>query len=126
MRCRKVEPIENVEARVDAAEDAPPRCPHCGGLVKPDAVFFGEPIPSHALTTSEEQCFKCDLLLVVGTSLQVYPAAQIPLAVKANDLSTTVIEVNREPSALHDHVTDMLILGGASQGTFESDKGCGG
>ncbi len=114
MRCREVEPIESVEARVHASEDVPPRCPRCGGLVKPDAVFFGEPIPHPALTASQEECSKCDFLLVVGTSLLVYPAAQIPLAVKAQDPRATVVEVNREPSALGDQVTDILLLGGAS------------
>ncbi len=115
MRCHATEPIEQVEVRVDNSEGEPPRCAHCGGLVKPDAVFFGEPIPPLALAVSQDQTCKCDVLLVVGTSLQVYPAAQIPLAVKAKNSPATVIEVNREPSALHAHVSDILILGSASR-----------
>ncbi|MEW6351325.1 MAG: NAD-dependent deacylase [Thermodesulfobacteriota bacterium] len=115
MRCHETEPIEQVEVRVENSEDEPPRCAHCGGLVKPDAVFFGEPIPPYALAVSQDQSRKCDVLLVVGTSLQVYPAAQIPLAVKSKASPATVIEVNRDPSALHAHVSDILMLGSASQ-----------
>jgi NAD-dependent deacetylase len=52
-------------------------------------------------------------LLVVGTSLQVFPAAQIPLAVKLKAPPAAVLEVNREASALHQQVTDILMLGSA-------------
>jgi NAD-dependent deacetylase len=115
MKCRALEPIEDVEARLaDEAEDSP-RCTKCGGLLKPDAVFFGEAIPSRALMISQIQSRKCDLLLVIGTSLQVYPAAQIPLAVKLKHPPATVVEINREPSELHRTVTDILLLGSAGE-----------
>jgi NAD-dependent deacetylase len=78
-------------------------------------VFFGEAIPPRALAVSQVQSQKCDVLLVVGTSLQVYPAAQIPLTVKMRYPPATVLEVNREPSALHRQVTDILLLGGAGE-----------
>jgi NAD-dependent deacetylase len=83
--------------------------------VKPDAVFFGEAIPTDALAVSQTQSNKCDVLLVVGSSLQVFPAAQIPLNVKLKSPPATVIEVNREPSALHEQVADILILGSAGE-----------
>jgi len=113
MKCRALEPIGQVEQRLLAEEEEVPRCKQCGGLLKPDAVFFGEAIPSKALMVSQIQSQKCDLLLVIGTSLQVFPAAQIPLAVKLKNPPATVVEVNREPSALHQQVTDYLLLGGA-------------
>lgn len=113
MKCRQKEPIENVEARLKENEQEPPRCAGCGGLVKPDAVFFGEAIPTDALAVSQTQSNKCDVLLVVGSSLQVFPAAQIPLNVKLKNPPATVIEVNREPSAMHEQVADILILGSA-------------
>lgn len=115
MKCRTLEPIEDVEARIQNGSEDTPRCLKCGGLVKPDAVFFGEAIPAKALSVSQVQSRKCDLLLVVGTSLQVYPAAQIPLTVKLRYPPATVIEINREASALHQQVTDMMLLGSAGE-----------
>jgi NAD-dependent protein deacetylase/lipoamidase len=112
-KCQEREPIENVEKRLARGTDGPPRCEKCGGLVKPDAVFFGEAIPAEALAISQKQSELCDVLLVVGTSLQVFPAAQIPLSVKLKYPPAKVIEVNREPSALHGQVTDIMLEGGA-------------
>lgn len=113
MKCHSLEPIEDVEARFESGQSDAARCQKCGGVLKPDAVFFGEAIPPRALTASQIQSQKCDVLLVIGTSLQVYPAAQIPLSMKLKYPPATVIEVNREPSALHTQVTDILMLGSA-------------
>ncbi|MDQ7782381.1 MAG: NAD-dependent deacylase [Desulfomonilaceae bacterium] len=115
MKCRDLEPIEDVEARICEVGDDIPRCRRCEGLLKPDAVFFGEPIPSKALMMSDVQSQKCDLLLVIGTSLQVYPAAQIPISVRAKRPPALVVEINREPSALHRQVTDILIQGSSGE-----------
>lgn len=115
MKCRALEPIEEAEERLESGQEEIPRCKECGGVVKPDAVFFGEAIPSRALMISQVQCEKCDVLLVVGTSLQVFPAAQIPLTVKLKYPAATVVEINREPSAMHERVSDILVLGSAGQ-----------
>jgi NAD-dependent deacetylase len=64
---------------------------------------------------SQVQAQKCDVLLVVGTSLQVFPAAQIPITVKLKHPPAKVIEVNREPSALHNRVTDVMVMGSAAE-----------
>ncbi len=114
MKCRALEPIEEVEARLESGEDEAPRCKKCRGLLKPDAVFFGEAIPSKALMVSHVQSQKCDVLLVIGTSLQVYPAAQIPISVKLKNPPATVIEINREPSEMYEQVSDIMLLGSAS------------
>jgi NAD-dependent deacetylase len=115
MKCKAIEPIEQVESRLTSGEDRPTRCRKCGGLLKPDAVFFGEAIPSRALMISQIQAQKCDVLLVIGTSLQVFPAAQIPISVKMKHPPAVVIEVNREPSAMRQQVTDILLLGSAGK-----------
>ncbi|MGB9616285.1 MAG: SIR2 family NAD-dependent protein deacylase [Desulfomonilaceae bacterium] len=115
IRCRSSEPIEDVEARFAAGDPNAIRCRKCEGVLKPDAVFFGEAIPAKAMTISQVQTQKCDVLLVIGTSLQVYPAAQIPMSVKLKYPPASVIEINREPSALHDQVTDILMLGSAGE-----------
>lgn len=115
MKCKTLEAIEKVEQRIASGQQETPQCNICGGLLKPDAVFFGEPIPSKALMISQIQSQKCDALLVVGTSLQVFPAAEIPIIAKMKSPSATVIEINREPSALHSQVTDLLMLGSAGE-----------
>ena len=50
-------------------------CPHCGGWVKPNIVFFGEQLPQRFFDEAEEDCTFCDLLICIGTSLEVYPFA---------------------------------------------------
>ncbi|MCX5871898.1 MAG: NAD-dependent deacylase [Deltaproteobacteria bacterium] len=115
MKCKALEPIQNVEDRIASGQEETPRCLMCGGILKPDAIFFGEAIPSRALMTSQIQSQKCDALLVIGTSLQVFPAAQIPIAAKMKTPPATVIEINRDPSALHKQVTDVLVIGSASE-----------
>lgn len=55
-----------------------PLCPQCGEALKPDITFFGEALPMKALTEAQQECRKADLLLVLGTSLAVYPAAALP------------------------------------------------
>jgi NAD-dependent deacetylase len=115
LKCRALEPIREVEARLTEDSEEAPRCQKCGGLLKPDAVFFGEAIPGRAVMISQVQSRKCDLLLVIGTSLQVYPAAQIPLSVKLKHPPAMVVEVNREPSAMYNQVSDVLLLGSAAE-----------
>ncbi|MCL5124859.1 MAG: NAD-dependent deacylase [Deltaproteobacteria bacterium] len=115
LKCKALEPIDDVEERIMSGQEETPRCLKCGGVLKPDAIFFGEAIPSRALMISQIQSQKCDVLLVIGTSLQVFPAAQIPIAVKIKAPPATVIEINREPSALHEQVSDMLLIGSASE-----------
>ncbi|MCR5349077.1 MAG: NAD-dependent protein deacylase [Bacilli bacterium] len=55
-----------------------PHCPHCGGIIKPDVVLYGEGLPEDALFGGIEAVSKADVLLVAGTSLRVYPVASIP------------------------------------------------
>ncbi len=115
MKCRSLEPIEDVEERLLQGTEETPRCKKCGGVVKPDAVFFGEAIPSKAMAVSQVQTQRCDVLLVVGSSLQVFPAAQIPITAKMKSPAAKVVEINRDPSALHREVTDILLLGSAGE-----------
>ena len=57
----------------------PPRCLSCGGAVRPDVVWFGEPLPARILDKAWHESERCDVFLVVGTSGVVYPAAHLPL-----------------------------------------------
>lgn len=93
-------------------EALPPRC-RCGGVLKPDVVFFGEPIPPEALEEAVREARGCDLMLAIGTSAVVYPAAGLPELAKRS--GAKVVEVNPEPTPLTDRVSDYLIPASASQ-----------
>lgn len=89
----------------------PPRC-ECGGLIKPDVVFFGEPIPWAANMKAFEAAQRCDLILVIGTSASVAPASEIPVMAKQN--GAKVVEINIEKTHLTTWVTDLFLEGSAS------------
>ncbi len=97
----------------------PPRCPDCGGVYKPDFVFFGEGIPDAAARAAEEAVCACDCLLLVGTSGEVYPAAALPQAAKRR--GATVIEVNPRPSAYTGAIVDHFLPYGACEGLRRLD-----
>jgi NAD-dependent deacetylase len=76
----------------------PPRCPKCGGIIKTDAVMFGEPIPVDVLRICQREAMKSDCMITVGTSAFVYPAAGFPIEIKR--AGGTLIEVNLYESDL--------------------------
>ncbi len=76
MKCNKKFDFDTVLAMMQ--KDEVPYCPHCGGSIKPEIVFFGESLPEYALDNAEYHAKKADFLLVLGTSLTVYPAAAVP------------------------------------------------
>ncbi|MCX6152140.1 MAG: NAD-dependent deacylase [Ignavibacteriales bacterium] len=80
-----------------ANEGDAPRC-KCGGLIRPDIVWFGEFLPQDAFTASETAAEKCDICFVVGTSAVVYPAAQIPQI--ARKFGAYLIEINLDETEL--------------------------
>jgi NAD-dependent deacetylase len=99
------------EAASLSFEAIPPRCRQCNSILKPDVVFFGETIPWEAQTRSFEEAGTCDVVLVIGTSAVVYPAAGIPTIAKQN--GAKVVEINMEPTPLTNRVSDYLIQGSA-------------
>lgn len=78
----------------------PPLCKKCGGVLKSDIVHFGEPIPGDVYLRSLEEVRKCDLMLICGTSLVVYPFAALPRIAKRKAPPPTIVEVNLEPTPL--------------------------
>jgi NAD-dependent deacetylase len=85
----------------------PPYC-QCGGVIKDDGVFFGEPIPSDVIQRSQKEAWECDLMLICGTSAVVYPFAGLPETVNQG---TRIIEVNADRTPLTGRVSDYLIQG---------------
>ncbi len=90
----------------------PPRC-ECGKILKPDVVFFGEPIPPDALNRSFELASRAQALLVIGTSAVVSPANTIPTVAKQNHAK--IIEINMEKTHLTDSVTNIFLQGSAGE-----------
>ncbi len=88
----------------------PPRCA-CGGLLRPDVVMFGEAIPADHLQRAQMLASTCDVMLVVGTSATVVPAAYLPVIAKRG--GATIIEINPEPTPLTDDASDITVLGEA-------------
>lgn len=75
----------------------PPACSQCGGRVRPGVVWFGEPLPDHALDRARYAAGRADLVLVIGTSGLVYPAAGLPDLAPAE---APRYEINPRPSAI--------------------------
>ncbi len=88
-----------------------PTC-ECGGWIKPDVILFGELMPKNAVMAAEELAVSCDLLLVVGSSLHVQPAASIPFITKRRGGEVAII--NKEPGPL-DQIADYVLLGHAEE-----------
>jgi NAD-dependent deacetylase len=89
----------------------PPRCRACEFILKPDVVLFDETIPSQALEGSAELLDGADLVLVIGTSCEVYPASMIPMQVRR--WGGRIIEINLEPAL--DLRADLVLEGKFSQ-----------
>lgn len=71
-----------------------PHCPHCNGIIKPDIVFFGEMLPELALEKAAWHAEHADLMLVLGTSLTVYPVAGIPNITLQNGGEIAIVNAN--------------------------------
>lgn len=93
-------------------EKIPPLCEKCNGILKPDAVFFGESIPEPAHSKSFLEADRADLFILVGTTGEVAPANMIPKIAKHN--GAHIIEINTEKSAYTDSVTDIFLKGKAT------------
>jgi NAD-dependent deacetylase len=107
LECGQRYPREEIHQRVVSGEKVP-RCSACGGIMKPATVSFGQAMPVEETAEAERRSAACDLFLVAGSSLVVYPAAQMPLIAKGNGAKLVI--VNMEPTP-HDHYADVVIYG---------------
>jgi NAD-dependent deacetylase len=88
----------------------PPKC-RCGGTLRPDVVMFGEIIAPDDLQRAQLLSSTCDLMLVVGTSATVQPAAYLPVIAK--HAGAVVVEVNPDSTSLSPRISDVTLLGAA-------------
>lgn len=91
----------------------PPTCFVCKGILKPDMVFFNEPIPAFAKKRSFEEAAKSDVLIIIGTNAEVLPAARIPEVAKEN--GAKIIEINIQKTHFTDELTDIFLQGEAGK-----------
>jgi len=109
MNCDKTFSMDEVYKQLE--REFSPMC-SCGGKLKPSTVLFGEPLPQHALDEATLAAHICDMFLVLGSSLVVYPAAQLPRVAKEN--GALLVIVNIDPTPLDD-IADLVINESASQ-----------
>jgi NAD-dependent deacetylase len=111
LRCDGWYPRSEIHDRV-LAGDLEPACSSCDGILKPTTVSFGQPMPREPLRRAETEVRQCDLVLVVGSSLVVYPAAGIPrLGLMAG---AKIVIVNSTPTPLDDQAT-LVVRGRAGE-----------
>ncbi len=104
----------SVSANGIPLDPLPPRCPHCQGVLKPNFVFFSEMIPEEVSHLSFAAVEKSDVMLLVGTTGEVMPAAMLPYTAKKKN-NATIIEVNPEESLYTPEITDIFLKGRAGE-----------
>ena len=104
LNCGKRYEIEKLKPRWEAGEDL--TCIFCKGLIKTATISFGQAMPEAEMARAAEEALLCDLCLVLGSSLVVYPAAGIPLEAKRNGAKLVI--VNREATD-QDQMADMVL-----------------
>ncbi len=102
LECYRTCGVETVDLSV-----LPPFCSHCGGMLKPDVIFFGEPIPEPAGSLSFEEARRADCFILIGTTGTVAPANTIPFMAREN--GARIIEINPYKSGYTDKITDVFI-----------------
>lgn len=109
--CGNRSPLEEILEESGASEEMPV-CGRCGGILKPDVIFFGEALPKETLQEATWHANHCDLLIVVGSSLVVYPAAYMPLYAKQSGAKLVIVNLTPTQS---DRIADVVIHASAGE-----------
>jgi len=102
---------ELIKARLQAGEEIPD-CEKCHGLLKPEVVFFGEALPADTLDEANRRAGECDLCIVIGSTLVVYPAAYVPAIALQSGAKLAILNLSETPMDDRAHV---LICGSAGE-----------
>ncbi|SNZ07494.1 SIR2 family NAD-dependent protein deacylase [Cohaesibacter gelatinilyticus] len=105
LTCAKPYSFEKCHEKIETTDQSP-LCDECGGLLKAAVINFGQAMPLDAMMQAEDDARACDLFIVLGSSLQVYPAAALPQIAKRNGAKLFII--NRDPTPL-DHLADFVL-----------------
>jgi NAD-dependent deacetylase len=109
--CNDRRPMTEMLDRVRAGE-ADPDCELCGGVIKSDTILFGQQLVPHVIDAAMAAAERCDLVLAVGSTLSVFPAANV--VPRAKSAGARVVIVNGEPTKM-DRFADALLLGSLSE-----------
>lgn len=104
--CARELPSEPLWPQVERGEVL--RCDECGHLLKPNVVLFGEPLPYDHLRRAQEAALRCDLMIAVGTSLEVEPASDLPLLARRR--GSQLVIFNRQPTVA-DKLAEVTVRG---------------
>ncbi len=91
-----------------------PRCPACGGVLKPNVILFGEQLPVHELTAARKAAARCNVMLIAGSSLEVAPACDLPVEAWRRGASVIIINLEKTPLdnlakvVIHENVATVL------------------
>ena len=96
LSCHRRFPIKEILQKIKEGIEVPD-CPYCHGILKPDAVFFGEALPQTTLAEATQRSRNCDLLIVIGSTLVVYPAAYIPMYAKEAGAKLAIVNLSETP-----------------------------
>jgi NAD-dependent deacetylase len=111
LSCGQRYPFEQIKARLDKGEEIPD-CEVCHGILKPNAVFFGESLPQEVLAEATYRSSNCDLFIVIGSTLVVYPAAYMPIYAHQAGAKLVIINLSATPM---DTEATVLIRTGAGE-----------
>jgi NAD-dependent deacetylase len=112
INCGKIDRVKKIPRTI-------PHCKKCNSITRPDVVWFGENLDPNILYKAYDEARRSDVMLVIGTSGVVYPAAHLPLIVKEN--KGIIIEINPEDTYLTGYM-DIVIRGSASEALNKLDK----
>jgi NAD-dependent deacetylase len=96
LSCGERYPFDQIKVRLDKGEEIPD-CEVCSGILKPNAVFFGEPLPPDVLEEATHRSSNCDLFIVIGSTLVVYPAAYMPIYAVQAGARLVIINLSSTP-----------------------------
>jgi NAD-dependent deacetylase len=101
---------EDIHRRVVEGE-IPPICDQCGGVLKSEAILFGEPLPEKPMEEAVEMCRTADLMLIIGSSLTIYPVAFLPQLAKDEGAKIIIVSIS---GTNRDHIADLVLRGRSS------------
>lgn len=108
LNCRRRYELAELDIQFKANGTVSP-CGHCQGIIKSATISFGQPMPDLPMRRAQEETMQCDLFIVLGSSLSVFPAADFPVRAKENGAALVI--VNRDPTQI-DELADVLINAG--------------
>lgn len=104
MSCGSLSSLHEAQQRIENGEEAP-ECT-CGGYLKPDTISFGQPLDAAVLEKAYDACMRCTMMLVIGSTLLVHPAAGMPETAKRNGAYLAIVNLSETPC---DGMSDLLL-----------------